>query len=159
MELKITKLHPNAILPSFAHEGDAGMDLYVHRVIEETANQITYGLGIAVKIPDNHAGLIFPRSSIRKYDLMLSNSVGVIDSGYIGELQVTFNKTQASYIACYDGPASIPSQDFHKLYDIDERCCQLVVLPLARFDIKEVDSLSNITTTRGEGGFGSTGTH
>lgn len=80
MELKITKLYPNAILPSFAHEGDAGMDLYVHRVIEETANQITYGLGIAVKIPDNHVGLIFPRSSIRKYDLMLSNSVGVIDS-------------------------------------------------------------------------------
>lgn len=146
MELKITKLYPNAILPSFAHEGDAGMDLYVHRVIEETANQITYGLGIAVKIPDNYAGLIFPRSSIRKYDLMLSNSVGLVDSGYVGELQVTFNKTNPGY---FDG----------KYYDIDERCCQLVVLPLARFDIKEVDSLSNITTTRGEGGFGSSGTH
>lgn len=152
MELKITKLYPNAILPSFAHEGDAGMDLYVHRVIEETANQITYGLGIAVKIPDNHVGLIFPRSSIRKYDLSLSNSVGVIDSGYIGELQATFNKTTPAY---YDGPVRNASKE----YDIDERCCQLVVLPLARFDIKEVDSLSNITTTRGEGGFGSSGTH
>jgi len=144
MELKITKLYPNAILPSFAHEGDAGMDLYVHRVIEETANQITYGLGIAVKIPDNHAGLIFPRSSIRKYDLMLSNSVGLVDSGYVGELQATFNKTNPCY---FDG----------KYYDIDERCCQLVVLPLARFDIKEVDTLE--TTQRGTGGFGSTGTH
>lgn len=146
MELKITKLYPEAKLPSFAHEGDAGMDLYVHRVIEDTANQITYGLGIAVKIPDNHVGLIFPRSSIRKYDLTLANSVGVIDSPFIGELQATFNKTNPGY---FDG----------KYYDIDERCCQLVVLPLARFDIKEVDSLSNITTTRGEGGFGSSGTH
>ncbi len=150
MELKITKLYPNAILPSFAHEGDAGMDLYVHRVIEETANQITYGLGIAVKIPDNHVGLIFPRSSIRKYDLSLSNSVGVVDSGYLGELQVTFNKTTPAY---YDGPVGNVSKE----YDIDERCCQLVILPLARFDIKEVETLSNITTTRGEGGFGSSG--
>lgn len=151
MELKIVKLYDNAIMPKFAHEGDAGMDLYVHRVIEETANQITYGLGVAVKIPDNHVGLIFPRSSIRKYDLMLSNSVGVVDCGFIGELQTTFNKVTPAY-AYYDEPVG----NISKQYDIDERCCQLVVLPLARFDIKEVDTLE--TTQRGTGGFGSTGT-
>ena len=82
-------------------------------------------------------GLVFPRSSIRKYDLFLTNAVGVIDSGYRGELQATFKKT-----------------GLHK-YEIGDRIAQIMIIPYPPIEFVEVDELSN--TERGEGGFGSTG--
>lgn len=139
MQLKIKKLHPNAILPKYAKKGDAGMDLTATEIIEETTKQITYGTGLAVEIPDGFVGLIFPRSSIRKVGLELSNSVGVIDSGYRGELQATFNKNGVN----------------DTFYSVGERCCQLVIIPTPVIKVQEVDELSD--TDRGEGGFGSTG--
>ena len=92
MKVKIKKVHPNAVKPKYAKENDAGMDLVATSIIENTTFQVTYGLGIALEIPDGMVGLVFPRSSIRNTELMLSNSVGVIDAGYRGELQATFNK-------------------------------------------------------------------
>ena len=80
MKVKIKKLSPNAVIPTYAKEGDAGMDLVATSIISDTPDQITYGLGIALEIPEGFVGLVFPRSSIRKTGLQLSNSVGVIDS-------------------------------------------------------------------------------
>ena len=80
MEVKIKRLHPDSVIPSYALPGDAGMDLTaVSREIDDYGN-ISYGTGLAFEIPEGYTGLIFPRSSICKKQLVLSNSVGVIDS-------------------------------------------------------------------------------
>ena len=143
MKVKIKKIHPNASIPSYAKSGDAGMDLVATSVIGETLGSITYGLGIALEIPEGFVGLVFPRSSIRKTSLQLSNSVGVIDSGYRGELQATFNKIQ--------GIDNVEREN----YKVGDRVCQIMIIPHPTIEFNEVNELSN--TERGEGGFGSTG--
>ena len=80
--VKVKKLSDNAVIPSYSKVGDAGMDLTITREIENTSYSVSYGFGISMEIPKNFVGLVFPRSSIRKTDLLLTNSVGVIDSGY-----------------------------------------------------------------------------
>ena len=140
MQLKIKLLAENAVKPKYAKKGDAGMDLVATSIISNTTFQVTYGLGIALEIPEGFVGLVFPRSSIRNTELMLSNSVGVIDSGYRGELQATFNKL--------NGLDSIS-------YKVGERVCQIVIVPTPVVQVKIVDELSE--TERGEGGFGSSG--
>ena len=142
MKVKIKKVNPNAVIPSYAKAGDAGMDVIATSIISETDTQITYGLGIALEIPNGFVGLVFPRSSIRKTRLQLSNSVGVIDSGYRGELQATFNKINNNSVSEND-------------YKVGDRICQIMIIPHPIVDLIEVDELSE--TERGEGGFGSTG--
>ncbi len=139
MQVKFKKLHNNAVIPSYATAGDAGLDMVAVDLLDYT-EQVVYMTGIAVEIPEGHVGLLFPRSSIRKYQLSLSNSVGVIDSGYRGEVQFTFNKTA--------GPASYK-------YKIGERIGQLMIIPYPIIEAVEVNELSD--SERGEGGFGSTG--
>lgn len=139
-KVKVKKLVPEAVIPSYSKEGDAGMDLTITREIENTTFSVSYGFGIALEIPKGYVGLVFPRSSIRNQDLILSNSVGVIDSGYRGELQATFKKT--------DGLDSIK-------YKVGDRGAQIVILPYPQ--IKMVESTELSDTERGEGGFGSTG--
>ena len=90
LDIKVKKLHPNAVIPSYSKVGDAGMDLTITSEIENTTFSVSYGFGIAMEIPKNYVGLVFPRSSVRNQELVLSNCVGVIDSGYRGELQATF---------------------------------------------------------------------
>lgn len=81
MKVKIKKLHKNAVIPSYAKEGDAGLDLTCTAIEqEENFGNIVYKTGIAVEIPEGYVGLLFPRSSISKTTCLLSNSVGVIDS-------------------------------------------------------------------------------
>ena len=143
MQVKIKKLNPKAVIPSYATSGDAGMDLIATSIISETPSQITYGLGIALEIPDGFVGLVFPRSSIRKTRLQLSNSVGVIDSGYRGELQATFNKITTTI------------ENQKNDYKVGDRVCQITIIPYPPIEFNEVNELSN--TERGEGGFGSTG--
>ena len=143
MQVKIKRLKPNAVIPTYAKEGDAGMDLVATSVISETHTQITYGLGIALEIPNGFVGLVFPRSSIRKTRLQLSNSVGVIDSGYRGELQATFNKIITTI------------ENQKNDYKVGDRVAQIMIIPHPSIDFQEVEYLSN--TQRGEGGFGSTG--
>jgi dUTP pyrophosphatase len=140
MKVKIKKVHTDAVKPKYAKESDAGMDLVATSIIENTSFQITYGLGIAMEIPDGMVGLVFPRSSIRNTELMLSNSVGVIDAGYRGELQATFNKL--------NGLDSIA-------YNVGDRIAQIIIVPHPIVQIIEVDELSE--SKRGIGGFGSTG--
>lgn len=153
MEVKIKKLKPNAVIPSYAKIGDAGMDLVATEVIKDTPEQITYGTGIALEIPEGFVGLVFPRSSIRKTGLQLSNSVGVIDSGYRGELQATFNKLFGGD-RFYDETKNTQdtSNDFYKVGD---RIAQIMILPYPPIEFIETNELSN--SERGEGGFGSTG--
>jgi len=138
--VKVKKLDSNAVVPSYSKVGDAGMDLTITKEIENTSFSVSYGFGIAMEIPKGYVGLVFPRSSVRNQDLILSNCVGVIDSGYRGELQATFKKTQ--------GLDSIK-------YKVGERGAQIIVLPYPTIYMTEVPELSD--TERGSGGFGSTG--
>ena len=137
MKVRIKKLSENAVIPTYAKEGDAGMDLVATRIINERLDSITYGTDIALEIPEGFVGLIFPRSSIRKTDLILSNSVGVIDSGYRGEIQATFKRSGVY------------------AYAVGDRGAQIMIIPHPPIEFEEVDELSD--TERGDGGFGSTG--
>jgi dUTP pyrophosphatase len=138
--VKVKKLDQNAVIPSYSKVGDAGMDLTITREIENTSFSVSYGFGIAMEIPKGYVGLIFPRSSVRNQELILSNCVGVIDSGYRGELQATFKKT--------NGLDSIK-------YKVGERGAQIIILPYPTVYMTEVLELSD--SERGTGGFGSTG--
>ena len=138
--VKVKKLVPEAVVPSYSKVGDAGMDLTITKEIENTSFSVSYGFGIAMEIPQGYVGLVFPRSSVRNQELILSNCVGVIDSGYRGELQATFKKTQ--------GLDSIK-------YKVGERGAQIIILPYPTIYMTEVPELSD--TERGTGGFGSTG--
>ena len=140
LNVKIKKLHSDAVIPVYSKDGDAGLDLTITQVYSNTTFDVTYGFGIAMEIPMGYVGLVFPRSSIRKTDLALTNCVGVIDSGYRGEIQATFKKTQ--------GFDSIK-------YNVGERGAQIIIMPYPKVKFVEVDELSS--TERGEGGFGSTG--
>jgi dUTP pyrophosphatase len=140
MKVRIKKLNENAVIPSYAKDGDAGMDLVATRIISNTTFDVSYGTDLAMEIPNGFVGLVFPRSSIRKYELALSNSVGVIDSGYRGEIQATFKKT--------NGLDSIA-------YKVGDRIAQIMIIPHPPIEFKEVNDLSE--TERGDGGFGSTG--
>jgi dUTP pyrophosphatase len=139
LDVKIKKLNSNSVIPSYSKDGDAGMDLVATEIISETTDQVTYGTGISMEIPKGYVGLVFPRSSIRKYELELTNSVGVIDSGYRGEIQATFNKVH------------------HKLnkYNVGDRIVQIMIIPYPQVSFIEVEELSS--SERGSGGFGSTG--
>jgi dUTP pyrophosphatase len=139
-DVKIKKLHPNAVIPSYSKEGDAGMDLTITEIHNNTTDEVTYGFGLAMEIPAGFVGLVFPRSSIRKLDLLLTNSVGVIDSGYRGEIQATFKKTR--------GATSF-------IYAIGERGAQIMIIPYPQIKFITSDTLSS--SERGSGGFGSTG--
>ena len=95
MNIKIKKLVDNAVIPTYAKSGDAGMDLTaVSKTFDKDGN-IVYGFGIAMEIPDGYVGFIFPRSSVAKKYQQLTNCVGVIDSGYRGEIMVKFKPTLA----------------------------------------------------------------
>lgn len=140
MNIQLKKLYAEATIPSYSREGDAALDL--HALYEELQNgQATYGTGIAIKIPEGHVGLIFPRSSITKYDLALANSVGVIDSNYTGEIIVKFNLLKQA--------------EYARMYSLGDRIAQLIILPIPQINFVEVDSLP--VTNRGEQGFGSSG--
>lgn len=136
MILKIKKLNKRAVIPKFAKEGDAGMDLVAVSMLQ-TEDYVEYGTGLALEIEAGNVGLIFPRSSISKTGHRLLNSVGVIDSGYRGEIKVRMNHTNK------------------KSYKEGDRIAQLVVLEIPTIVIEEVDSISD--SSRGYGGFGSTG--
>jgi dUTP pyrophosphatase len=136
LKVKFKKLHPDAVTPSYAKDGDAGLDLTaISKSHSDTFVQ--YGTGIAVEIPSGYVGLIFPRSSVSKLEnFYLKNSVGVIDSGYRGEIMLRFNKSTDSYRA-------------------GDKVGQLIIMPYPTVKLQEVDELSD--TERGGGGFGSTG--
>ena len=141
MKVNFKKLVPEAQKPKFGKPGDAGADLVATSIETLGNHQLVYGTGLAVEIPEGMVGLVFPRSSVRNYDLFMSNSVGVIDSGYRGEIMVTFNVKNPSGI--------------QEIYTEGDRIAQLVIVPVPLIQYSEVEELSE--TSRGEGGHGSTG--
>lgn len=144
MQLKIKKLSDKAVMPVRAHLSDAGFDLTATSIttnINECGQlMLIYHTDIAVEIPEGHVGLLFPRSSVYKKSLAQTNSVGVVDSGYRGEIMVIF-KTTTDVI-----PA---------VYKEGERFAQLVIVPIPTLDLVEVETLSE--GDRDTDGFGSTG--
>lgn len=145
MELKFKKLTENAVLPAKAHASDAGLDLTATAVstkINECGQlMIVYHTGLAVEIPEGYVGLLFPRSSVYKKALTQTNSVGVIDSGYRGEIMAVF-KTTTDVI-----PA---------VYKEGDRFAQLVIVPCPDIEVVEAEELA--ASDREENGFGSTDT-
>ena len=140
MKIKIKKINPFAITPTKAHATDAGFDLYATSKAYDNDNNVVYSCGLAFEIPEGYMGLIFPRSSNAKKSLLLSNSVGVIDAGYRGEVTVKFKRLY---------PISQGE------YAIGERFAQLIVMPIPAVEFEEAEELSE--SERGVGGYGSSG--
>lgn len=138
MKVKIKKIHPDAVVSQYAKEGDAGLDLTAISVNMLESGAFEYATGLQIEIPEGYVGFVFPRSSIHKTGMRLANSVGVIDSGYRGEILCTFKED-----------AKLP------LYSVGDRVAQLIILPYPNIQLEEVDELSQ--TERGEGRYGSTG--
>lgn len=142
MELRFARLSDDAILPTRAHPGDAGLDLYASESAHiGPGERWQVGTGVAVQIPDGHAGLVLPRSGLaREHGITLVNSPGLIDSGYRGELRVLLLNTD-------------PAEVFR--IKPGDRIAQLVLSPVALPEAVETDALT--ATERGSGGFGSSG--
>lgn len=141
MQVNVKRNHKDAVIPSYAKDGDAGLDLTaVSKEIINTDNgdYVKYGTGLSFEIPKGFVGYLFPRSSCYKKDMLMSNSVGVIDSGYRGEVSAVF----------------IAGDNDHS-YEIGDRVMQLVIMPIPKVTLIPVEKLSE--TDRGTGGFGSTG--
>ena len=162
MKVLFKKLVPEAKKPKFGKQGDAGADLVATSIDFSREHQIVYGTGLAVEIPEGMVGLVFPRSSIRNTDLSLSNSVGVIDSGYRGEIMVTFNLRMGHIVAqeleIAETLEDLSGEVFdtpYDAYEIGDRIAQLVIIPVPLVKYTEVDELSE--TERGTDGHGSTG--
>ena len=165
MKIQIKKLHIDAVIPSYAKPGDAGMDLTAisqrtETGTDENGDYLEYGTGLAIEIPEGHVGLIFPRSSVSKKDLFLANAVGVIDSGYRGEIKLRFKLEQT-----FDALDSwVDDQLYYKegdrrfyanVYKVGDKIGQLMVIPYPHVELVETEELGS--SDRGEGGFGSTG--
>lgn len=140
IKVKFKKLVQHAFVPTYAKTGDAGLDLTAIDFYKNNDYKfIEYGTGLAVEIPEGHVGLIFPRSSISKTPHTLANSVGVVDSGYRGEVKLRMR---------YDDDRD------DQEYGFGDKIGQLVVIPYPKVELEEAEELSS--SERGEGGFGST---
>jgi dUTP pyrophosphatase len=142
IEVAVRRLRPDAVLPSYAHPGDAGLDLTaVEAVILEPGARTAVPTGLAVAIPVGWVGLVHPRSGLaRRHGLTVANAPGTIDAGYRGEVQVLLINLGAETVYLAAG----------------ERIAQLLLQPVGQASVVEVDDLDD--TARGVGGFGSTGT-
>ncbi|HWD86459.1 MAG TPA: dUTP diphosphatase, partial [Solirubrobacteraceae bacterium] len=142
MSLRVRRLDPDAKLPTRAHDGDAGLDLYaLDGATLGPGERISLGTGIAVEIPPGRAGLVLPRSGLAaRHGIALVNAPGLIDSGYRGEVRVLLLNTDR------DQPCEIRRGD---------RIAQLVLVAVEALDLVVVDELE--LSERGGGGFGSSG--
>jgi dUTP diphosphatase len=142
VQLPVQRLKDEARLPSRAHEGDAGLDLYACEAAHiGPGERWSVGTGVGVEIPEEHAGLILPRSGLaREHGIALVNAPGLIDSGYRGELRVLLLNTD-------------PAETFR--VEPGDRIAQLVLTPIAIAEPVEAATLAE--SSRGEGGFGSSG--
>lgn len=157
IKVKIKKLREDAVIPAYAHDTDARMDLTaVSKHIDEFGN-VVYGFGLAFEIPDGYVGLIFPRSSNHRHNLTLTNSVGVIDSGYRGEVTAKFSHN-ISYLTprrffdrvkylltgkiLLDTPLNFTQCNIGD-YQVGDRVAQMVIIPYPKVEFEEVTELSN----------------
>ena len=142
MNLQVRRLDGRAVLPTRAHDGDAGLDLHALEDSSlEPGERASIPTGIAIEIPEGHAGLVLPRSGLAlRHGIALVNAPGLIDSGYRGELRVLLLNTDRSH------PFRVSAGD---------RIAQLLVIRAEAATVIEVDELS--VSARGVGGFGSSG--
>jgi dUTP pyrophosphatase len=141
MNIKIKKLHEQAVIPSYSKEGDCGLDLTaisVSTIDKSRFGYIEYDTGLAIEIPEGYVGLIYPRSSLSNTGLILANHVGVIDQNYRGSIKCRFK--------------AIPNTD---IYSVGDRIAQLIIQPCPKIEFEVVDELSD--TDRNDLGFGSSG--
>ena len=142
-EVAVTRLRPDATLPTQAYPGDAGLDLAAcDRVELAPGARAVVGTGIAVALPEAYAGLVVPRSGLAaRHGLGAVNAPGLIDAGYRGEVKVILHNT-----------------DLESAFVVEPgmRIAQLVIVELPRIELVEVDDLPN--SERGAGGLGSSGT-
>jgi len=142
--IKLKPLRPDWVIPTYAHKGDAGLDMTAtNKIVDEFGNTV-YGTSLALQLPEGHVGLLFPRSSICKKQLFLTNSVGIIDQGYQGEIMFKFKSFNHS-----------GDENLNIDYNVGERIGQLIVLPIPYVNIEVVSELDD--SERGEGGYGSSG--
>ena len=139
-ELFFRRLHPDAVLPGRAYPGDAGLDLVAcERVELGPGERAVVGTGVAVAIPEGHAGFVQPRSGLAaRHGISIVNTPGLVDSGYRGELRVIVLNTDAR-------------ERF--VVEPGMRIAQLVILPIPELELIEVDELPE--SERGVRGFGS----
>lgn len=157
------KLSKKAVIPSYAHPTDAGMDM-VAISKTETEDYIEFDTGIAIDLPEGYMGLLFPRSSNSKKDLLLCNSVGVVDVGYHNSIRFRFKKiinpNKLTFITDWVnklfGIKNFTSKiDYDpKEYNIGEKIGQLIIVPYPKIDWNEVSEFPD--SERGMEGFGST---
>lgn len=136
------KLREDAVLPTRAHAGDAGLDLYACEAAHiGPGERWPVNTGVALQIPEGHAGLVLPRSGLaRDHGIALVNAPGLIDAGYRGEVQVLLLNTD-------------PAETFR--IEPGDRIAQLLVVPVGLPQPVEAEALSE--SARGDGGFGSSG--
>lgn len=141
LSVKFKKIHEDAMIPFYSKEGDNGLDLTaISCDWDEEKQRYYYDTGLAVQIPQGYVGLVYPRSSICKYDLTLTNSVGVIDTNFRGSIKFYFKPHN------YVSP---------KIYEVGDRIGQLIITPCPKIHVLEVTELSS--TDRNDQGFGSSG--
>lgn len=157
MVIRYKKLSKDAKEPYKKHGVDAGFDLTAIS-INNKHDYIEYNTGLAFEIPEGYVGFLFPRSSVTNEDLMLKNSVGVIDASYRGEIKFRFtpiiNNNIKDIIIHGDRPFELNLNDI-KQYKVGERVGQIVFMKLPYFELEESDELSD--TERGTAGYGSSG--
>ena len=143
MEVKFKKLSEDAVIPSYANAGDAGMDLTATRFTQEFDKSgkmvLVYHTDLAVEIPEGYVGLLCMRSSVSQKSLMMCNATGVLDAGYRGEIMGKFKLTTDA----------LPT-----IYQPGEKFAQLVIVPFLTAEITVAEELSE--AERNEKGFGST---
>jgi dUTP pyrophosphatase len=142
MEIKVKLLHEDAVLPKQGREGDAAWDLVAVTKRRED-RFVEYGTGIAIAVPEDHVGLLFPRSSLSNYDLIQANHVGVIDHNYRGEIKFRFKPIKPD--------PNLPPRHF----ETGDKIGQLIIIPRPFLEFKQVEELDE--TNRGVQGFGSSG--
>ena len=148
IQVKIKKLVPEAVIPTYAKHGDMGMDLTATSVeYDRDKDCFVYHTGLAFEVPEGYGMFIFPRSSNRKTDAYMTNHVGILDSGYRGELLVCFKHRDSLRI--------ILNPINYAPYKVGDRVAQIVIIPYPKVTFKEVDKLSE--SERGANGHGSTG--
>lgn len=150
MKVRFKKLSPDAVIPRYAHDTDAGMDLTATRREFDNDGNVVYHTDLAMEIPQGYVGLIFPRSSISRKGIALTNAVGVIDAGYRGEVTAKFKPSPVFDDTGYSHAKLIPN-----VYKPGDRIAQLIILPYPHIEPVEAQELS--PSDRGTGSYGSTG--
>jgi dUTP pyrophosphatase len=158
--IKFKKLDPNAVIPSYAHDGDVGMDMTAISVeYDEKRDMYIYHTGLACESDKWYGMFLFPRSSNSKTEAYLTNSVGIVDSFlYRGEIQFRYknrDRYRKGFWEWLAGKVDVERALKKAPYQVGDRIGQMVILPYPKVECWEFNELSD--TERGKGGFGSTG--